>query len=446
MAGFNTKDIGDFFRANELQSYRFNVDSTIQRVFDKLDNVLEQVKPLLKLISSYEASENETFWETFNDLTGKNYDPALLGTPYMHWFSTFAQCGAAQDKTKEANLFVEIFSDDKDGARHPLLYVKLMAYKHPSGKVLFQIKGLSANDGGALQSVLETLLDRVHHGGAFHFSENPRGPKVVDPLCVTLTEYFYHEKHGMQSREIHLQKSRLGTMRNDMYENLNVEAMCQAFIDSDESLLVLSGPPGTGKTTVIKMLVMEMWKHFNQEAIESGTDDGDDYVDVTALYVKDTQVLSRPEFWTGLNLDENGYDLLIFDDVDIVLQNRVKKDGERGDFSQIVNQLLSLSSGFVKHDVKILVTTNLPIDNIDPAIIRPGRCFDVIEMPQMSVSHAKKLWLEAFELEDKDFPFAGLEATASVTQASLMSEVTRVKKEQPEYYLNGANYSVREKR
>lgn len=439
-------DTSDFFKANELQSYRFVQDSPIRRVFDKLDGVMSQVKPLLKLISSYEAADNETFWETFNDLTGKNYDPELLGAPYMHWFETFNECSRQQDSTKEANLFLEVFSDDKEGKRMPLLYVKINTYKHPAGKVFFTIQGISANDGGALQSVLEMLLDRVHHGGAFNFSENPRGPKVVDPLLVTLNEYFYHEKSGMQHRETHLLKSKLGVMRNDMYENLDVEKLCEAFIASDESLLVLSGPPGTGKTTVIKMLVMAMWKTHNKESLDCDSDDGDDYVDVNALYVKDTKVLERPEFWTGLNLDNDEYDLLIFDDVDIVLQNRVKTNGERGDFSQVVNQLLSLSSGFVKHNVKILVTTNLSLDNIDPAIIRPGRCFDVIEMPSMTVGHARKLWSEAFELEDKIFPFTGLESDATVTQASLMSEVTRIKKMQPEYYLNGANYSVREKR
>lgn len=447
-AGIQVKDINDFFSANQLQSYRF-VESDEDNIrFQKFPPAFERARPFMELISLYRQGEDIQFWELFNKLTGKSYEAEKMPAPRLTYFNSFVECHEDLDNSKNAHLFFEL-ATETNGVRATILYVKLEAMKVLDGDVILFVRKIAANDGGIFEKVSEHIYNRRLDNGVLKFNENPRGANSLDPILSHMVEYFVHPKAGLQNSISHLKRSKLGTIRNDMYENMDIFALCDDFIDSDENMLILSGPPGTGKTTVIKALITRMWEKYNAAQIAAKEIDGDMYEDVMTLYVKDTKVLESSEFWTMMNLKSEKYDIMVFDDVDIVLQNRVGKDKDgkekKTDFAGIVEQMLSLSNGFIKHDVKILVTTNLSIANIDPAIMRPGRCYDVLDMPKMSIAHARKLWTTSFELQDKDFPFAGLEADVSVTQAALMSEVARNRRQPKRYFLNGANYSVRDK-
>lgn len=443
--GFQVKSINDFYSANQMQNYRF-VESDENNIrFPKFKDAFERARPFMELISLYEQNDNQKFWEKFNDISGKNYDVEKMPSPRMTYFNSFTEAYEDLDNSKEASLFMEL-TTESNGVRTYHLYLKVECMKPMDGNILFAIRMLAANDGSVFEKVLEVIYHRRTDSGVLGFNENPRGING-DPVLATMFEFFMHPKAGLQNTASHLRRSKLGAIRNDMYENLDIYALCDDYIESDENMLILSGPPGTGKTTVIKALITRMWEKFNKANIEANEQDGDMYDDVMVLYVKDVKVLEASEFWSLLAMKSEKYHILVFDDVDIVLQNRVGKDKEgkekKTDFAGIVEQMLSLSNGFIKHDTKILVTTNLSIANIDPAIMRPGRCYDVLDMPKMSRAHARRLWTTSFELQDKDFPFE--ETVQQITQAALMSEVARFKRQPKRYFLNGANYSVRDK-
>ncbi len=77
--------------------------------------------------------------------------------------------------------------------------------------------------------------------------------------------------------------------------------------------------------------------------------------------------------------------------------------------------LLNISNGIASNymkDKKIILSTNLPnIDNIDEALLRPGRCFDIIKTRLLHKDESSillKLLGKTTELEDKDYPISEL--------------------------------------
>ena len=70
-----------------------------------------------------------------------------------------------------------------------------------------------------------------------------------------------------------------------------------------------------------------------------------------------------------------------------------------------------------ENKTKIIITTNKNLDEIDSAIIRPGRCFDILKFKPLSYNQAKYIWEKEFLLKEfeKYFP-----KDSFVSQAELM--------------------------
>ena len=57
-----------------------------------------------------------------------------------------------------------------------------------------------------------------------------------------------------------------------------------------------------------------------------------------------------------------------------------------------MNKFLNLSEGIVDiSEKKIIVTANLDINQIDQALIRPGRCYEVIQLNPFSSDEARAI-------------------------------------------------------
>lgn len=134
--------------------------------------------------------------------------------------------------------------------------------------------------------------------------------------------------------------------------NESIEDYTIRFMNSKSSVLILIGPPGTGKTTFIKEIIRN-----------SGTG---------AMVTYDTNLLFTDGFFASFMADEET-DLLILEDADVVMKSR--KEG-----NTMMHKFLNASDGLVSLPrKKIIFTTNLPsIKDVDDALIRKGRCFDVM--------------------------------------------------------------------
>lgn len=158
--------------------------------------------------------------------------------------------------------------------------------------------------------------------------------------------------------------------------------------------IVLHGPPGTGKTSLIHALA----SGFNFDI----------------KYIKSLHGLGAA-FLSGTRND-----LFVIEDIDTIAGalNRDAPDGRSasGDDGagrgSPLHEILNAMDGMQTPDgLKFIVTTNY-IARLDPAIVRPGRIDDVIEVGPLGVESARAMF-RAF------YGRNGIEAYASTTGAEL---------------------------
>lgn len=138
-------------------------------------------------------------------------------------------------------------------------------------------------------------------------------------------------------------------------------AYYDAYIASNASILLLIGPPGTGKTSFIRGLL----QHAGHDAMVSYD---------PALLQTDVPLT---EFLTS------EADVFVMEDADAMLTSR-----ESG--NTLMHRLLSVSDGLVTlAGKKLIFSTNLdnPQD-VDAALLRPGRCFDVLRFRLLDYAQA----------------------------------------------------------
>lgn len=131
------------------------------------------------------------------------------------------------------------------------------------------------------------------------------------------------------------------------------------FMDSKSQILVCYGEPGTGKTTFLRDFICE-----------SG---------LNAFISYDPKILTSDNTFVKYLLSSQ-FDVVIIEDADELLTST------RGEHNKIISKILNVSDGLIKLPKKKLIfTTNLTdVKNIDTAIIRPGRCFDVLEFRKLN--------------------------------------------------------------
>lgn len=159
-----------------------------------------------------------------------------------------------------------------------------------------------------------------------------------------------------------------------------VEGFVRAYLDSDETVLILQGPAGTGKTRLMRKILAEM----SRRSIDISEGDDDYGSKATALYTGDQKAFESDEifarFITGA---ERAF---VVEDADHIL--RARSDG-----NDHLHRFLAVADGVVRAaGRKVMFSTNLPnINEVDEALARPGRCFACLRMGALKLSEAKAL-------------------------------------------------------
>jgi ATP-dependent 26S proteasome regulatory subunit len=137
------------------------------------------------------------------------------------------------------------------------------------------------------------------------------------------------------------------------------EKYMKRYMDSTSSILILLGEPGTGKTSFLK----EMIRRYK----------------LNAVVTYDEKLMESDEFYIDFTKDEDR-DILIIEDADLLLTSR------ESDANKAMARLLNMSDGLVNLvRKKVIFTTNLnEINKVDDAILRPGRCFDVVNFRKLN--------------------------------------------------------------
>lgn len=216
----------------------------------------------------------------------------------------------------------------------------------------------------------------------------------------------------------------MNAVREDMFPGVNVERLVESFLDSKENILIFVGKPGTGKTTFMKKVLQTM--SLKQHGSRS-------------LYTKDMDILKQPDFWAS-TLPESGAKFLVLDDLDKELTPRTEV---KQNF--IVNQLLSMSNGLFENSMKTIITTNLVDEGIDSAVLRPGRCFDVLNLPYLDAEYAKDLWINVDNRTQSEWVELFDISATQITQAQYMANLESLVDDNSKDYLSDHSISVRDR-
>jgi hypothetical protein len=166
---------------------------------------------------------------------------------------------------------------------------------------------------------------------------------------------------------------------SEMYPFLDgetVEEYYNRFMESSASILLLIGPPGTGKTTFIRGLL-----HHAQR---------------NAIVTYDEKILERDYVFAQFIEGDAG--VMVIEDADNFLKPRDEGNTMMHRFLNVGDGLISLKGK------KLIFSTNLPsVRDVDAALTRPGRCFDVITFSNYTLDEAKNLSVKlGINFEEKD--------------------------------------------
>ncbi len=191
------------------------------------------------------------------------------------------------------------------------------------------------------------------------------------------------------------------------YLNSTIDNYIDNFLSSEESVLLLMGEPGTGKTRFIRYLMKRLKEKEKQKNkydngnLSIGKTEEDDNI----FYTNDEYALKNDTIYRHF-LTSSLDSLMILEDVDYDLNKRTEGNCT-------MYKLLSSSDGLIKNRKrKIILSTNLlSTSKIDTALLRDGRCYDIINTRALTYEESCRFMKDIgcnIEIEERKHTLAEL--------------------------------------
>jgi hypothetical protein len=146
-----------------------------------------------------------------------------------------------------------------------------------------------------------------------------------------------------------------------------VQQFIAHYLDAPESVLILLGPPGTGKTRLVRAILSEISRRKGENA--------------EVMYTADKRALQSDEIF--VDFITGSHDAFVIEDTDHLLKARASGNED-------MHRFLAIADGVARSQGrKIIFTTNLPnVTDIDDALVRPGRCYAVKNLRSLTLDEA----------------------------------------------------------
>lgn len=206
-------------------------------------------------------------------------------------------------------------------------------------------------------------------------------------------ENYFVSSSGLANNTKQLRPDDIGYISDLYYPYLDIPVMFDQFFTGCENILLCVGIPGVGKSKLATLALK--YAHQNPDKIPydkflQGVGIGFQFIN--CAFVKGTEVLARDDFWR--TLEDDAPDFVIIDDLDYMLTKRGADVQSIDDVTKnkFLNQFLSFTDGVEKYKTKFIITTNQNYDEIDTALLRKGRLFDILELRELTLKEALAIW------------------------------------------------------
>jgi len=304
----------------------------------------------------------------FNYLEEKGYERLGHGTFILldEWFRPIAHVDL--DMNYEKNISFEIHATEQIVVEFRALVKEHIRIDEKTEKKSIYVEVIKGGGGG---------MEAMMGGGGLRLNTGR-----IDNARIALPEYYPYLDGG-------------------------IEALLKEFIESDECVLVLMGPPGTGKTSLVAAGIeaLDLLPIYAKRADAIADKDFVNFIfkasDEYMSKIAGTEAKARSDlFKERLAKDREFFPrqvliakeetvempkvpIIVVEDADLLL-------APRSSGNLMMSELLNETDGIASnHTRKIIFTTNLQnTKGIDEALIRPGRCYDVVNCRLLTPSEA----------------------------------------------------------